>query len=85
MAMNIDQARAQISIIKEDMGRAQDLNSALLAVMGRVNDMLAAIDGSGISPERMPSTRALCAEINRIQAEQRGRIFSLLAEGINKL
>lgn len=85
MAMSIDQARARLGVIKEDANRMRDMGNHLMGLINQVQAGLNQISGSGINPERMPSTLALCNELKRLQEEQRARMFTLISEGIDKL
>lgn len=83
----MDSSRAQGETLRQLLAKAEELHSLNGQYRARIREIqtgLGALNASGFSPNRMPSTQALANEIANIQEQQQRRTGSLL-QGINEL
>lgn len=83
-SMSLAEAQARLRVL---VAKAEEATTMIVGSAGRLEEIangLAMLAGSGIAPDRMPSTRALAAETKRVQEEQRSRILQL-AQGIREM
>jgi DNA polymerase III delta subunit len=84
MAMSLGEAHAVLQEAKREAEAAAVLSAALQEHFNQVASRLQSVAGSGITPERMPSTLGLAREAHKIAEEQHQRAFRLF-QGIMEI
>lgn len=82
--MNLHQA---VAILRTAKGKATEANGSsqkLEALMNEIKSLVASVQGSGISPQLLPSLISLANETAEKESEQRRRIHSIL-QGIDRV
>lgn len=83
--MNINQAQSVLrDLVDVELPKALNGSAITNASIEVAVQRLAQVSGSGISPERMPSTRALANEIQRFAVDNHRRILALI-EGVREI
>ena len=78
MAMSLAQAQAELHNALRQMEEVARMSAAIYAQAERIEQRLNAVKGSGIEPNKMPSTVALAAEFRRNAEGQRHRAAALV-------
>lgn len=83
--MNVHQAQVALNdLLREEVQRALSASTAVNVWITKIEERLAQVSGSGISPEMMPAARALANRIRESNKQQHSDIQAL-AQGIREI